>query len=110
MSKIVTPALKIGLTGGIGSGKTTVSEVFKKLGVPVFNSDDFGKKLLQHNTNISFEVIDNINRPVSVTADHSEFRNIVKVDIISSKKYTSKILLDSKHSMEERILNEQFVS
>ncbi len=64
--------------------------------------------LLQHNTNIKFEVIDNINRPVSVTADHSEFRNIVKVDIISSQKSSCKILLDSKHSMEERVLKEQF--
>ena len=66
--------------------------------------------LLQHNTNIKFEVIDNINRPVSVTADHSEFRNIVKVDIISSQKNSCKILLDSKHSMEERVLKEQFYS
>ncbi len=57
MSKIVTPALKIGLTGGIGSGKTTISEVFKKLGVPVFNSDDFGKQLLQNNTNIINQVV-----------------------------------------------------
>ncbi len=31
--------LKVGLTGGIGSGKTTVSRVFKNLGVPIFNSD-----------------------------------------------------------------------
>ncbi len=30
---------KIGLTGGIGSGKTTVSRVFRNLGVPIFNSD-----------------------------------------------------------------------
>ena len=66
--------------------------------------------LLQHNTNIKFEVIDNINRPVSVTADHSEFRNIVKVDIISAQKSSCKILLDSKHSMEERVLKEQFYS
>ncbi len=66
--------------------------------------------LLQHNTNIKFEVIDNINRPVSVTADHSEFRNIVKVDIISSQTSSCKILLDSKHSMEERVLKEQFYS
>ena len=66
--------------------------------------------LLQHNTNIKFEVIDNINRPVSVTADHSEFRNIIKVDIISSQKNSCKILLDSKHSMEERVLKEQFYS
>ena len=66
--------------------------------------------LLQHNTNIKFEVIDNINRPVNVTADHSEFRNIVKVDIISSQKSSCKILLESKHSMEERVLKEQFYS
>ena len=66
--------------------------------------------LLQHNTNIKFEVIDNINRPVSVKADHTEFRNIVKVDIISSQKSSCKILLDSKHSMEERVLKEQFYS
>ena len=57
MSKILNPALKIGLTGGIGSGKTTVSEVFKKLGVPVFNTDDFSKKLLQNNISIINQVV-----------------------------------------------------
>jgi dephospho-CoA kinase len=31
--------IKVGLTGGIGSGKTTVSSIFQELGVPVFNSD-----------------------------------------------------------------------
>lgn len=30
---------KVGLTGGIGSGKTTVASVFSTLGVPVYNSD-----------------------------------------------------------------------
>jgi dephospho-CoA kinase len=39
--------LKIGLTGGIGSGKTTVSHVFHKLGIPVFNSDLHAKELLE---------------------------------------------------------------
>jgi len=37
---------KIGLTGGIGVGKTYVSEVFKSLGVPVFNADIEAKKLM----------------------------------------------------------------
>ena len=36
---------KIGLTGGIGSGKTTVSKIFNILGVPVFNADVEAKKL-----------------------------------------------------------------
>lgn len=38
--------LRIGITGGMGSGKSTVCNIFKNLGVPVFNSDDVGKHLL----------------------------------------------------------------
>ena len=37
----------IGLTGGIGSGKTTVAKLFEELGVPVYNSDLKAKKLMQ---------------------------------------------------------------
>ena len=38
----------IGLTGGIGSGKTTVSKMFEQLGVPVFRCDDEAKKIQDH--------------------------------------------------------------
>lgn len=41
--------LKIGLTGGIGSGKSTVAQVFENLGVPVFYSDQEAKKCMQFN-------------------------------------------------------------
>jgi len=37
--------LKLGVTGGIGSGKTTVCKVFSVLGVPVFSADDEARKL-----------------------------------------------------------------
>ncbi|MBT6808419.1 MAG: dephospho-CoA kinase, partial [Flavobacteriales bacterium] len=30
---------KIGITGGIGSGKTYVASVFQSLGIPIFNAD-----------------------------------------------------------------------
>ena len=40
--------LKIGITGGIGSGKTTVCKMFEKLGVPVYYADDRAKHLMQH--------------------------------------------------------------
>lgn len=38
--------LKVGLTGNIGSGKTTVSKVFEVLGVPVFYADDAAKSAM----------------------------------------------------------------
>jgi dephospho-CoA kinase len=38
--------LKIGITGGIGSGKTTVAKVFELLDIPVFYADDMAKKLM----------------------------------------------------------------
>ena len=38
----------VGLTGGIGGGKTTVSQMFKTLGVPVFNSDEEAKMLMNN--------------------------------------------------------------
>lgn len=38
--------IKVGLTGGIGSGKTLVSEIFIHLGVPVFNADFEAKRIL----------------------------------------------------------------
>ena len=36
----------VGLTGGIGSGKSTVAEFFRELGVPVYNSDNKAKKIM----------------------------------------------------------------
>src|SRR5690349_20758873 len=38
--------LKVGITGNIGNGKTTVSKVFEILGVPVFYADDAAKKAM----------------------------------------------------------------
>ena len=38
--------LKVGITGGIGSGKTTISKIFGVLGIPVFNSDDEAKRVM----------------------------------------------------------------
>lgn len=38
--------MKIGLTGGIGSGKTTVAKIFETLGIPVYYADDAAKKIM----------------------------------------------------------------
>src|SRR5690606_3985183 len=39
--------LKVGITGGIGSGKTTVCRIFSVLGIPVFDADRESKILMQ---------------------------------------------------------------
>lgn len=39
--------LQIGLTGGIGSGKTTVAQIFMVLGIPVFDADAAAKQLME---------------------------------------------------------------
>lgn len=44
--------IKVGLTGGIGSGKTLVSEVFTRLGIPVFNADYEAKVILNNNPEV----------------------------------------------------------
>jgi dephospho-CoA kinase len=40
--------LKVGVTGGIGSGKSVVCEVFKTLGIPVFNADEAARHLMEN--------------------------------------------------------------
>lgn len=49
--------LKIGITGGIGSGKTIVCEIFKLLGVPVFQADFVAGKLINSDAVIRSELI-----------------------------------------------------
>lgn len=44
--------LSIGLTGGIGSGKTTVAGIFEVLGIPVYYADDAAKRLMEEDENI----------------------------------------------------------
>jgi dephospho-CoA kinase len=49
---------KIGITGGIGSGKSIVCEVFKLLGVPVFHADSVARDLQQNDLQIRTRLID----------------------------------------------------
>jgi len=44
--------IKVGITGGIGSGKTYISKMFEKMDVPVYYSDDRAKFLMQNNAEV----------------------------------------------------------
>lgn len=64
--------------------------------------------ILPSSARVSFEVLDNYKRAVSATADAYEVRDIVRVDAYEDKNTVLKLLFDPAHSLEERILNEQF--
>jgi len=49
--------LKVGITGGIGSGKSTVCKVFKTLGIPVFEADVKAKNLMNHDPELRRQLI-----------------------------------------------------
>lgn len=48
--------LKIGLTGGIGSGKSTVAKIFETLGIPVYYADTEAKRLMNSNETIKVSI------------------------------------------------------
>ena len=50
-------ALRIGLTGGIGSGKSTVAGIFHTLGIPVFDADSAAKEVMQTNPALQKAII-----------------------------------------------------
>ena len=55
----ISSAMKlIGLTGGIGSGKSTVAEIFSTLGIPVYDSDYQAKHLMNTDEMMKKEIID----------------------------------------------------
>ena len=49
--------LKVGLTGGIGSGKSSVSALFSDWGSYIFDADSVAKKILNHNETAQGEII-----------------------------------------------------
>lgn len=49
--------LRIGLTGGIGSGKTTVARVFELLGIPVFYADTVAKDIMNEDDDLKTQII-----------------------------------------------------
>jgi NAD+ kinase len=65
--------------------------------------------VLPSTARIRFEILDNYKRPVSATADAEEIRNVISVDVFEEKNITLKLMFDPDHSLEQRILDEQFL-
>lgn len=52
--------LKVGITGGIGSGKSVVCRVFATLGIPIFNADDAARHLMENDTILMQSIINSL--------------------------------------------------
>jgi NAD+ kinase len=65
--------------------------------------------VLPASARVRFEVLDHYKRPVSATADAQEVRNVVAVDVYEEQTIRIKLMFDPDHSLEDRILNEQFL-
>jgi NAD+ kinase len=64
--------------------------------------------LLPNTAFVVIEVLEGEKRPVAAAADHDEARNVRRVEVISDKTISMRMLFDPGHSLEERILSEQF--
>ena len=65
--------------------------------------------LLPDSAHITIEVIEPVRRPVAAVADHDEVRDVETVDIKMDRSFQMPMLFDSGHSLDERIVREQFV-
>lgn len=78
----------IGLTGGIGSGKTTVANFFKELGIPVYIADEAGKRLMTSSAEVRSKIID-------LLGENAYEDDLPNRKYIASKVFASEEILQS---------------
>jgi NAD+ kinase len=64
--------------------------------------------LLPNDAKVTIEVLEPEKRPVSAVADHTEFRDVVKVEVMEESGIDILMMFDPGHTLAERILAEQF--
>ncbi len=92
----------IGLTGGIGSGKTTVAKLFKELGVPVYNSDLRAKKLMKNSKEIRTAVMNLLGK------DSYVLERLNK-KYIADKVFSNKQLLQKLNAIVHPAVRKDFI-
>jgi len=80
---------KLGITGGIGSGKSTASEFFEKKGAFIFDADSEAKNLLTNNSNLSQRIIATFGSQVT-TKKQLDLKRLSAL-VFSSKLFQKKL-------------------
>ena len=76
----------IGVTGSIGMGKTTVSKMLKFIKIPVFDSDEKVKEILE----TDYDIIEKISKIWPETASYNQKIKKIRKDVLSNKIFKSK--------------------
>ncbi len=84
------------------------SEILALTPISPFRPRNWNGALLPINSKIKLEVQHFETRPVSATADFNSVQNVKEVEIFEDRSINFKILFDQNHSLEERIIREQF--
>lgn len=92
----------VGLTGGIGSGKTTVAKLFSALGVPVYNSDQKAKELMQNS-----DVL--IKKIISLLGEESYKNKKLNRSYIAQKVFKDKELLSDLNAIVHPAVRQNFL-
>ena len=92
---------KVGLTGGIGSGKTTVSNFLLNYGIPVYNSDSQGKTLM--NTNLELK-----NDIVSIFGESVYDNGILNTNLLSSIVFSDPKKIEKLNNLVHPKVSEDF--
>ncbi len=81
--------LKVGITGGIGSGKSYVCEIFKRMGIPVFHADDVSKEIVETDSIVKKKIIDLFGAKIYL--DGKLNRKAVSEAVFKEKKLLEKL-------------------
>lgn len=92
----------IGLTGGIGSGKTTVANMFRELGIPVYDSDKEAKLLMNTSRKLRKAII-------SLFGDNAYVNNVLNRKFIADKVFKDSNLLNKLNSIVHPAVREHFL-
>ena len=84
------------------------AEILALTPISPFRPHNWHGALLPLKSEIRLEVIDFELRPVNATADSNEVKNVKEVVVFEDRSVVFKILFDPNHSLEERIIREQF--
>lgn len=87
--------LKIGITGGIGSGKTTVCRIFELLGVPVFYADSESKVILDEDAAVKEKLIESFGNDILLDNGNVDRKHLS--DIVFSDRSKLEILNSIVH-------------